>query len=176
MTFKDEFEHQWTRLSSFLEAEMIRCVHCLKPIEFETLETLLLNEKKRWHAAGQYQNAWFNKLSSKSPQTAQRFSKALDALCFERIKSSSMPSSAPMAGAVAGGAALGFGLMQLFAETNPMAKVVGSIVMGVGGAYAGNEFVARKKRSVINGDKRKYMRQLRDMGATLSIIAAEADA
>ena len=84
MTLEQEFQKQWTSLSNYLNSEIIKANN--GDVDWNRIQSLFENEKRKWFLPGQYNNAWFEKLKRTDPEVAQKFEDALKSIKIKLIQ------------------------------------------------------------------------------------------
>lgn len=172
MTFEQEFQKQWTSLINYLNSEIIK--ENDKNVNWDKMQLLFENEKKRWFLPGQYNNAWFEKLKRTDPEIARKFENALRSTKVELAQQENLNSPVIVVGTVVIGVVLGLGVSWIF-TSNLLSMLIGTIGGGVIGATIGVIIWSKKRNEALEALCSIYVEQLKKEGEVLACIISEAN-
>lgn len=176
MTFSEEFSTQWESLKNFLVSRMIESNDKTGKIDYEEINRLLENEKKRWSVAGQYNKIWLDNLRAAAPDVADELVAELSAFRIAPVETQKLTpkSYALAAGPAVGGAAIGFIVTKLL-ESAAIVNIIGTVGLGVVGVGMGANLMKQKQHDAVDVTRDAYNKQLEAEGDKLLQIVKKAD-
>lgn len=157
MTFEQEFRKQWASVSNYISSEIIRAGD--SGIDENRLQTMLDNEKRKWFLNGNYNNAWFEKLTMEAPETARRFEARLNSFKFKTVKGQRKNNSTSLFLMPVGGAILGFVPCMLF-NANVKWTILATAGVAVVGFFGGKTIDSKRKEDMVNNICKEYAEQM----------------
>lgn len=167
MTLEQEFQKQWTSLSNYLNSEIIKANN--GDVDWNRIQSLFENEKRKWFLPGQYNNAWFEKLKRTDPEVAQKFEDALKNIKIKLIQQEIKSSPVIVVGAVVIGVVLGFGAGKIFMPTllsTPICTIGGGVI----GVAIGATIWSKKKNEALEALCSTFLEHLNEEGEVLARI------
>lgn len=170
MTFEQEFQKQWTSLCNFLHSEIIKSNN--GNIDWNRIQSMFENEKKKWFLSGQYNNAWFEKLKRTNLDVAERFEVALKSTKVEVVPPDGKNAPVVAIATTAFGAVFGFGISKVFMLTMMLSLIL-TIAGVVIGGIVGVTLHSKKKNNAFEEICSAYMEQLKGEGKVLAHIVSQ---
>ena len=167
MTLEQEFQKQWTSLCNYMNSEIIKANN--GDVDWNRIQSLFENEKRKWFLPGQYNNAWFEKLKRTDPEVAQKFEDALKSIKIKLIQQEIKSSPVIVVGAVVIGVVLGFGAGKIFMPTL-LSTLICTIGGGVIGVAIGATIWSKKKNEALEALCSTFLEHLNEEGEVLARI------